>query len=75
MDSSHVALVALNLKSEGFELYRCDRNISLGMNLGNVAKILKCAGNDDTIAMKAEDDGDTVSFTFESEDNARTSNL
>ena len=33
MDSSHVALVALSLKSDGFETYRCDRNISLGMNL------------------------------------------
>ena len=25
MDSSHVALVALMLKAEGFEHYRCDR--------------------------------------------------
>ncbi len=33
MDSSHVSLVALKLKAEGFDLYRCDRNISLGMNL------------------------------------------
>lgn len=41
----------------------------------NVAKILKCAGNDDVISMKAEDDGDTIGFTFESEDNARTSQL
>ena len=34
MDSSHVALVSLMLKSEGFENYRCDRNLSLGINLG-----------------------------------------
>ena len=33
MDSSHVALVSLSLKNEGFELFRCDRNISLGLNL------------------------------------------
>jgi proliferating cell nuclear antigen PCNA len=33
MDSSHVALVSLMLKSEGFENYRCDRNLSLGINL------------------------------------------
>lgn len=30
MDSSHVALVSLLLRSEGFEHYRCDRNISMG---------------------------------------------
>ena len=33
MDSSHVSLVSLNLRSEGFESYRCDRNLSMGINL------------------------------------------
>jgi hypothetical protein len=37
-----------------------------GMSLGNLAKILKCAGNDDIVTMKAADDGDTVTFMFES---------
>lgn len=30
MDSSHVSLVALSLRADGFEHYRCDRNISMG---------------------------------------------
>jgi proliferating cell nuclear antigen len=33
MDNSHVALVAVNLRSDGFETYRCDRNLSMGMSL------------------------------------------
>jgi len=33
MDSSHVALVSLVMRSEGFESYRCDRNMSLGISL------------------------------------------
>ncbi|XP_030949287.1 proliferating cell nuclear antigen-like [Quercus lobata] len=66
MDSSHLALVALLLRSEGFEHYRCDRNVSMGMNLNNMAKMLKCAGNDDIVTIKADDDGDTVTFMFES---------
>ena len=33
MDSSHVSLVALMLRSDGFDTYRCDRNIALGINL------------------------------------------
>ncbi|XP_058218833.1 proliferating cell nuclear antigen-like isoform X3 [Rhododendron vialii] len=65
-DSSHVALVALLLRSEGFEHYRCDRNISMGMNLNIMAKILKCAGNDDIFTLKADDGSDTVTFMFES---------
>ncbi len=30
MDSSHVSLVALQLRADGFEHYRCDRNVSMG---------------------------------------------
>jgi len=66
MDSSHVALVALLLRSEGFEHYRCDRNMSMGMNINNMSKMLKCAGNDDIITIKADDGGDIVTFMFES---------
>ena len=33
MDSSHVALVSLYLKMEGFDMFRADRNISLGLKL------------------------------------------
>ncbi|KAK9055335.1 hypothetical protein SSX86_026418 [Deinandra increscens subsp. villosa] len=66
MDSSHVALVSLLLRSEGFEHYRCDRNLSMGMNLNNMSKMLKCAGNDDIITIKADDGSDTVTFMFES---------
>ncbi|GFY84538.1 proliferating cellular nuclear antigen 1 [Actinidia rufa] len=66
MDSSHVALVAFLLRSEGFEHYRCDRNISMGINLANMAKMLKCAGNDDIVTVKADDGTDSVTFMFES---------
>jgi proliferating cell nuclear antigen PCNA len=72
MDSSHVSLVALNLRSDGFSEYRCDRNFSMGMNLNNMAKMLKCAGNEDAITMSAEDGGDSVRFLFESPGAPRT---
>lgn len=75
MDSSHVSLVALFLRAEGFELYRADRNISLGINLGSMAKILKCSGNDDIITLKAEDNGDQVEFMFESPKQTRNSHF
>lgn len=75
MDSSHVSLVALMLRSDGFEHFRCDRTLSMGMNLGNMAKMLKCAGNDDIITMKAEDSGDTVTFMFESPSQERISDF
>ncbi|XP_072994626.1 proliferating cell nuclear antigen-like [Typha latifolia] len=68
MDSSHVALVALLLRSDAFDHFRCDRNVSMGMNLNHLSKLLRCAGNDDIITIRADDDGsaDTVTFMFES---------
>jgi len=75
MDSSHVSLVALVLRSDGFQHYRCDRNISLGINLTSMAKILKCSGSDDIITLKAEDNGDQVSFMFESPKQTRISHF
>ena len=47
MDSSHVALVALQLNEGGFKKYRCDRNVTMGLSIENLSKILKCASNDD----------------------------
>ncbi|EFN51982.1 hypothetical protein CHLNCDRAFT_139488 [Chlorella variabilis] len=73
MDSSHVSLVALSLRSDGFEHFRADRSFSMGMNLNNMAKMLKCAANDDVITMKAEENSDVVTFLFESAGQGRVS--
>lgn len=66
MDSSHVSLVQLTLRADGFENYRCDRNLAMGINMGSMSKILKCAGNDDIITLKAEDNADLLEMIFES---------
>ena len=66
MDSSHVSLVSILLRSDSFDPFRCDRNLSLGLNIGTMTKILKCASNDDSIKIKAEDSADSVKFVFES---------
>ncbi|XP_021732402.1 proliferating cell nuclear antigen-like [Chenopodium quinoa] len=75
MDSSHVALVALLLRSEGFEHFRCDRTFSMGMSIANMAKMLKCASNDDIITIKADDGTDTVTFMFESPSQDKISDI
>jgi DNA polymerase III sliding clamp (beta) subunit (PCNA family) len=43
MDSSHVSLVALKLHKDGFEFYRCDRPLTMGMNLANMVRTLSRA--------------------------------
>jgi proliferating cell nuclear antigen len=63
--SSHVAMVAILLRSEDFGHYCCNRNLSMGMKL-NMAKMLKCAGDKDMVTIKADDGGDNITFMFES---------
>jgi len=75
MDSSHVSLVSLLLRENGFESFRCDRPISLGLNLGSMSKILRCAGNDDSLTLKAEDGSDTLTFVFESQKGDKVSDF
>lgn len=73
MDNSHVSLVSLTLRSDGFDKFRCDRNLSMGMNLASMSKILKCANNNDTVTMKAQDNADAVTFMFESQNQEKVS--
>lgn len=44
MDSSHVCLVSFVLHSDGFDHFRCDRPLNMGIHIGNLSKVLKCAG-------------------------------
>jgi len=73
MDSSHVSLVSLSMSSDGFDTYRCDRNVSMGINLPSMCKIMRCSGNDDIITMKATDEADKVTLVFESPNQEKVS--
>jgi len=75
MDSSHVSLVGLLLRADGFDHFRCDRNISLGINLGSMGKVLKCCNNDDIVTLKAEDNADAMTFMFENQSQDRISDF
>lgn len=65
MDSSHVSLVALLLRASGFDHYRCDRSLNLGISIPSLAKIIKTAGNDDALTLRAEDAPDVLNMLFE----------
>lgn len=66
MDQAHVCLVTMTLRAQAFEIYRCDRPLSMGINLSSFSKILRCAGNDDSVKIVADDSGpDCAEFIFE----------
>lgn len=51
VDTAHCGLVSLMMNSDGFEHYRVDRQLVLGVDLKQLAKVLKCANNDDSITL------------------------
>ncbi len=69
MDSSHVTLVCLNLRCDGFEDFRCDKQLVLGLNIQQLAKILKCCSSEDSLTLKVDDDTNQMQFIFENESN------
>jgi len=73
MDTSHVALVSLSLCSEGFEQYRCDNNMVMGINVANLSKVLKLTDGEDSITLQADQDPSTLKLVFENPKNGRSS--
>ena len=72
MDGSHVALVSLNLSMEGFEHYRADTSMVLGVNVALLAKVMKLADATDSITLSAEDNPTHLKLIFENTKTERT---
>ena len=71
MDSSHVALVSLILKNSGFDSYRADRSMTLGISVSNLCKVLKLSNPDDKISLRADDIPSCLHIIFENEKEER----
>ncbi|PPR01310.1 hypothetical protein CVT24_006353 [Panaeolus cyanescens] len=65
LDNSHVALVCVRLPLEAFKKYRCDRPLSLGVNLASLTKVMRCARDDDGCVLRADDEGNVLNLVFE----------
>lgn len=73
MDTAHVALVNLLLRRDGFSVFNCERPAILGVNLGNLAKILKTTETNDMITLRRDDDSDVLSVIAEDTQGNKTS--
>jgi proliferating cell nuclear antigen len=51
MDPSHAVLVHLNLEVSGFEMYKCDQPLVIGLNLEDFFKIIKNMENSDVLRL------------------------
>ena len=65
MDNSHTTLIAFNLWSQGFEEYKCDKQIILGISIDNLVKTLRCGGNEDSLTLSCEEEQSELKIKFE----------
>ena len=54
MDSCHVALVSLSLREKAFTFYSCQKPLTLGLTIENVAKILQLARSNASLTLQCE---------------------
>lgn len=67
MDTSHVSLVKVVLKSKKFDEYLCERdNFCVGINLTSMNKVLKCLRHDDELTIQLKESSDVMQFHFKS---------
>lgn len=50
-DATESLLVSMKLHADKFEMYRCERPITVGLSLINFLKIIKIIGNVDTLTL------------------------
>jgi len=50
MDPSHTILVHLKLEAEQFEYYKCEKSMTIGLNMLNLFKLIKTMNNSDYLS-------------------------
>jgi proliferating cell nuclear antigen len=73
MDTSHVALVSFLLRAGEFENFSCEAPQLFGVTVANLAKVLKCAENEDRIILRSEPNSQKLTVIFEGADDSRIS--
>jgi len=71
MDASHVALVNFTILAEACSVYQCTDTLTLGINVINLTKIIKCAESDDSVILALNKDDAKLDITFESKSGMR----
>ena len=60
MDVSQTVLVHLKLEAKHFEYYFCEKDTVIGINLGNLFKLIKSMSNNDTLTLSISKSSSTI---------------
>lgn len=75
MDSSHVSLVSMILRKEGFDPWTCQNDCQIGIHLEHLNKVLKCMGAKDELEFRYKEGADEAEFVFKSPDEGKVAHF
>ncbi len=67
MDPSHISMLDLVVSKDLFDEYSFDKEISLGIDMGEISKIMRRAKPSDTLVMEADESRINLTFVGDSE--------
>ena len=73
-DNSHSVLIHMKLQAENFDVYECAEDITIGINMNNLYKLIKTMSNNDTLGLfMSEEDMNVLCIRLDNKDkNAST---
>ncbi|CAG8814406.1 21212_t:CDS:1, partial [Racocetra persica] len=72
MDGSHISFISVYLDYDDFQDYTCEREITIGISLITLDKVLNRAGDNDTLTLKLkENTTDRLYVIFINSDNSK----
>lgn len=74
MDPSHVSMINFELPKASFKEFKCDKKTKIGLNIGNLNKLLKRVGANTELKMKLSDKENKLILQFKDK-NTRTFSL
>lgn len=69
-DSLNMLMVAVRLDGNGFERFRADQRLDMGVDVAKIVKVFECAGDDDAVTL--HDNDDKLDLVFKSPDQKRS---
>ena len=60
MDSTHTVLIHMKLEASKFEVYKCQKKMTVGINMLNLFKLIKTMNNTDTLSLYISEDNTNV---------------
>lgn len=75
IDAGRICLISLKIDKEDFDIYKCDKDEKLGLNIKDLLKILKRCSTSDSIIFKFADNSNKLSILMQSKEGKKMRNF